>query len=150
MLKTKDMSFNNVLFHNNKLIGNKNNVEKNISEGLLTFRTLVLIAPTKNESEELNQLQKILSACKLQQSEFSIAPLTHDWAYYRNNASIREVLLFGISENDLNICIQLPENQAIKFDNRVWIKTASIAEMMNNQQIKNDFWQNALKPTFVG
>ncbi len=144
------MSFNNVLFHNNKLIENKNNIEKNISEELLTIRTLILIAQPNNETEELVQLGKILSACKLQQNDYKISYLTNDWSFYRNNDSIKEILLFGISEIDLNLAIQMPVNQIIKFDNRIWVKTLSIAEMANNQQIKNDLWQNALKPYFVG
>jgi hypothetical protein len=144
------MSFNNVLFNNNKLIENKNNIEKNISEELLTIRTLILIAQPNNETEELVQLGKILSACKLQQNDYKISYLTNDWSFYRNNDSIKEILLFGISEKDLNLAIQIPVNQIIKFDNRIWVKTLSIAEMANNQQIKNDLWQNALKPYFIG
>ena len=143
------MGFNNVLFNNSKLIANKNNIEKNISEELLTFRTLIFTAAPKNETEEMLQLGKILSACKLQQNEYIITQLTNDWAFYRNNESIKEVLLFGVSEKELNIAIQIPINQSIKFDNRIWVKTMSIYEMANNQQIKNDLWQNALKPHFV-
>lgn len=144
------MTFSNVLFHNNKLIDNKNNIEKNISEELLTIRTLVLIAPLKNEIEELSQLTKVLSACKLQQEDYKISLLTNAWSYYRNQESIKEVLLFGITETDLNIGIQMNDNQIIKFDNRIWVKTSSISEMINSQQIKNNLWQNALKPHFVG
>jgi hypothetical protein len=150
MLKIRNMGLNNVLFNNNKLINNKNNVEKNISEELLTFKTLILVAATKNETEELVQLGKILSACKLQQDTYKISFLTNDWAFYRNSENIKEVLLFGISEKELNISTQMPLNQIIKFDNRIWIKTTSISEMSNNQQIKNDLWQNALKPHFIG
>jgi len=144
------MGFSNVLFGNNKLIGNKNNIEKNISEELLTERTLVLVSPPKNEVDEMVQLGKILAACKLQQHEYKIDILTKNWSFYRNSENIKEVLLFGISENELNIDIQIPTNQAIKFDGRIWIKTLSISEMANNQQIKNELWQNALKPHFVG
>lgn len=144
------MGFNNVLFNNNKLIENRNNIEKNISEELLTFRTLILISASKNETEELVQLGKILSACKLQQHEYKISYLTNDWIFYRTNEDIKEVLLFGISEKELNLSIQIPVNQVIKFDERIWVKTISISEMTNNQQIKNDLWQNALKPYFIG
>jgi hypothetical protein len=150
MLNIEHMTFSNVLFHNSKLIDNKNNIEKNISEGLLTIRTLVLIAPLKNEIEELSQLAKILSACKLQQEEYKISLLTNAWSFYRNQESIKEVLLFGITETDLNIGVQMNDNQIIKFDNRVWIKTSSISEMINSQHIKNNLWQNALKPHFIG
>src|ERR1700744_1913675 len=148
MLKIKNMGFNNVLFNNNKLIDSRNNIEKNISEELLTFKTLILVANPKNETEELVQLGKILSACKLQQDSYKISYLTNDWSFYRNHQNIKEVLLFGISEKELNLSIQMPVNQIVKFDDRIWVKTMSISEMANNQQIKNDLWQNALKPYF--
>jgi len=150
MLINEHSDLAKVLFSNNKLIENKNNIEKNISEGLLTFRTLVITTSAGNETEALGQLEKILIACKLQNTDYSIFTLTNDWSFYRNNASIKEVLLFGITEADLNINIQLPYNQPVKFDERTWIKTASITEVMESRDLKNILWQNALKPHFVG
>jgi hypothetical protein len=49
MLNNEYSNLNKVLFNNSKLIENKNNIEKNISEGLLTFRTLVIPAPFINQ-----------------------------------------------------------------------------------------------------
>ncbi|KAA5532522.1 hypothetical protein F0919_17210 [Taibaiella lutea] len=150
MLNNEYSNLNKVLFNNSKLIENKNNIEKNISEGLLTFRTLVIISPFINETEESAQLEKILAACKLQSNDYNVSVLTNDWSYFRNAASIKEILLFGVSEKDLNLNILMPFNQVIRFDNRVWIKSSSIAEMMKSQEIKNNLWQNALKPHFLG
>lgn len=144
------MNLHKLLFNNYQPIENRNNIEKNISEELLTFRTLVLISPPVNKTDENQQLGKILSACKLQNNDYMISSLTKDWSFYRNSDSIKEVILFGVDENDLNISIQLKENQLVKFDNRIWIKTVSIHEMMKNQAIKNTLWQQALKPHFVG
>jgi len=150
MLNNEHSNLNKVLFTNNKLIENRNNIEKNISEGLLTFRTLVIISPFVNETEESAQLAKMLAACKLQNKDYTIYTLTNDWSYFRNTESIKEVLLFGVTEKDLNLNIQMPFNQVIKFDDRAWIKSSSIAEMMKSQEIKNNLWQNALKPHFIG
>jgi hypothetical protein len=57
MLKTENNNFYNVLFNSNKLINTQISSEKNNSEGLLTIRTLVLIAPPVNEMEEYVQLE---------------------------------------------------------------------------------------------
>jgi hypothetical protein len=150
MLNNEYSNLNKVLFNNSKLIENKNNIEKNISEGLLTFRTLVIPAPFINQEEELEQLEKILAACKLQKEDYTIVTLTNDWSYFRHFNTIKEVLLFGMDEQDLNLNIQIPFNQPVNFDNRVWVKTSSVAEMMHSKEIKNALWQSALKPHFVG
>lgn len=125
-------------------------LKKNISEGLLTFRTLVVTTSSGNEEEAFAQLEKILIACKLQNTDYKIFTLTNDWSFFRKSESIKEVLLFGVTEKNLNINIQMPYNQPVKFDNRIWIKTASIAEVMESRELKNNLWQNALKPHFVG
>jgi len=144
------MGFSNSLFNGIKLINNKNNIEKNISEELLTFRTLVITAPFRNEAEEMGQLVKILSACRLQPTDYGIVPGgQHEWSYYRSQENIQEVLLFGVTENMMNIGISLPENQPVSFDGKIWIKTAAVSEIINSQQIKNNLWQNALKPHFA-
>jgi hypothetical protein len=98
----------------------------------------------------LEQLEKILAACKLQKEDYTIVTLTNDWSYFRHFNTIKEVLLFGMDEQDLNLNIQIPFNQPVNFDNRVWVKTSSVAEMMHSKEIKNALWQSALKPHFVG
>jgi hypothetical protein len=150
MLKTESNNFYNVLFNTNKLINTRIVPEKNISEELLTIRTLVLITPPINEMEEYVQLEKMLNACKLTKEDYKVELQTEDWNYYRTFENIKEILLFGITEKELNIGVQLIGNHINKFDNRVFIKSLSIAQLANSQQDKNSLWQNALKPHFVG
>jgi hypothetical protein len=150
MLKTENNNLYNVLFANNKLINTPTSSEKNNSEGLLTIRTLVLIALPVNEMEEYVQLEKMLTACKLTKENYKVELQAGDWNYYRSFENIKEVLLFGISEKELNIGVQFIGNHINKFDNRVFIKSLSIAQLANSQQDKNNLWQNALKPHFVG
>lgn len=150
MLKPENNNFYDVLFNNNKLIKTSPSIEKNISEELLTVRTLVLITTPANEMEEYVQLEKMLNACKLTKEDYKVELQTEDWNYYRTFENIKEVLLFGISEKELNIGVQLIGNHINKFDNKVFIKSISIAQLANSQQDKNSLWQNALKPHFVG
>jgi hypothetical protein len=148
-LNSKNASFYNVLFSNNKVIKDKDSHEKNISEELLTIRTLVLVQQPKNEAQETAQLEKILSACRLQKEDYKVERNINSWSFYRQMDRIKEVILFGITEKDLNLDLQFNNNQINKFDERVFIKTASLAEIMANQLIKNELWQNALKPHFA-
>ncbi len=149
VLNSKNANFYNVLFSNNKVIRDKDILEKNISEELLTIRTLLLVAPFRNETEESAQLDKILTACRLQKEDYKVDQEIKSWSFYRKMNNIKEVLLFGITEKDLNLDLQFNNNQINKFDGRIFIKTASVAEMLTNQLIKNELWQNALKPHFV-
>lgn len=148
MLKTENSNFYNTLYSNNKIFNLRDSNQKNISEELLTIRTLVLTVPLQNTVEELGQLEKIMVACKLQNKDYKVQSVINNWSHYRNYANIREVLLLGITEKDLGLDLHFLENKINKFDKRVFIKTASIAQMQSNQQIKNDLWQNALKPHF--
>jgi hypothetical protein len=150
MLKTENNNLYNVLFANNKLIRSSGEIEKNNSEELLTIQTLVLISPPLQEMEEYVQLEKMLTACKLQKEQYHVETLIKPWSHYRNFDNIKEVLLFGIQEEDLGINVRLFDNQIHRFDDRTWIKSISIAQMADNQQVKNNLWQNALKPHFVG
>lgn len=149
VLNSKNIGFYDTLFSNNKVIKNKDNTEKNISEELLTIRTLVLIQPLINETEETAQLEKILTACRLQKEDYKVEHEINPWSFYRQSKTIKEVLLFGISEKDLNLNLQFNINQANSFDNRIFIKTSSLAELLTNQVVKNELWQNALKPHFI-
>jgi hypothetical protein len=150
MLNSENNNFFNVLFGNNKLINCKSDHEKNISEELLTIRTLVLIPQPVNEMEEYVQLEKMLTACRLQKADYKVELDIQHWDYYRKCDNIKEVLLFGISEKDLNIGVNLFENQINKFDGRIWVKSLALSQLANNQPAKNNLWQNALKPHFVG
>ncbi len=150
MLKTVNNNFYNVLFGNNKVIRNGEVIEKNNSEGLLTIKTLVLITPPMQEMEEYVQLEKMLNACRLQKEQYKVETEVKPWSYYRNFDNIKDVLLFGIREQELDINVFFAENQPHNFDGRIWIRSISIAQMANNQQAKNNLWQNALKPHFVG
>lgn len=149
MLNRKNENFFDILYHDNKIIKEKNNAEKNISEELLTIRTLVLTSPFQSPEVELAQLEKILLACKLQKEDYKVDPDVKSWAFYRKIPSLREILLFGISEKNLNLNLYFNENQINRFDNKIFIKTSSITQMMSDQQVKNELWQNALKPCFI-
>jgi len=149
MLKSKNEHLYNSLFTGNKIIIDKNNAQKNISEELLTAGTLILVRESDLQPETEAQLNRILAACKLQKGMYKVETAPYPWQLYRGYEQIREVLLFGVTEKDLNIEVQFAENQINKFDGRVFIKSAGISQIAGNQEIKNALWQNALKPHFL-
>ena len=145
-----DMNFYSVLYNDNKLFNHKNELEKNISEPLLTVRTLVIIATINNEMEELNLLGNMLKACKLDTHEYHVVrENTSSWLYYRQLSNIKEVILLGDIQQSLDLDIQLMENFPIKFDNRVFIKSGSLAELAFNKNLKTELWSKALQPHFI-
>lgn len=150
--ESSNYGFFDILYASSKIIKQKHSIEKNISEELLTIRTLVYIkAPEPGtETAEYSQLEKILAACTLQKNDYKVLEGSYAWHHFRGYNNIREVLLFGIQEADADISVAFHENQANRFDERTWIKTAALSEIANNQQLKNNLWQNALKPHFLG
>lgn len=127
----------------------KNGNQKNISEQLLTVKALVFIPAYNNREEEEVQLHKILKACTLQPEDYAIIMGQNSWLDFRELPGVKHVLLFGISEEDLGIMIKMPLNTVISFDEKYWVRTYAIANLMSNQHAKNELWQQALKPHFT-
>lgn len=149
MLKSLNKSFLDILFSEKKIIMSKNGDQKNISEQLLTISTLVFTPGYNNQQEEEVQLHKILKACTLQPGDYAIITGENAWQDFRELELVKNVLLFGTQEDSLGIMVKLPFNMVVSFDNRSWIKTYPISDLMRNQQAKNDLWQQALKPHFT-
>ena len=127
----------------------KNGNQKNISEQLLTIKALIFIPAYNNREEEEVQLHKILKACTLQPEDYAIIIGENSWLDFRELPQVKDVLLFGISEADLGIMVKMPLNMVISFDERSWVKTYAITDLMKNQQAKNELWLQALKPHFT-
>ncbi len=149
MLKSLNKSFFDILFSEKKIIISKNGDQKNISEQLLTVSTLVFIPAYNNQEEEEVQLHKILKACTLQPGDYAIITGENSWLDFREIEQVKNVLLFGIQEDDLGIMVKMPMNTLVSFDNRSWVKTYVITDLMQNQHAKNELWQQALKPHFT-
>lgn len=149
MLKSLNKSFLDVLFSEKKIITSNNGNQKNISEQLLTISALVFIPAYNNREEEEVQLHKILKACTLQPNDYAIISGENAWLDFRELDNIKNVLLFGTQEDSLGLMVQMPWNTVTSFDGRSWIKTYAIADLMKNQQAKNELWQQALKPHFT-
>ncbi len=138
----------NLLYSKNEIIKLTDNKQKNISEQLLTIRTLI-ISEQPPSPEEADQLAKILSACRLLPDQYCTIYLPVSWTQLRTYSNIQEVILFGVTEQLLDLPVLFAENKGVHFDERTWIKTAAIAVLMQSKELKNALWQNALKPHFL-
>lgn len=137
--------FYNALFLNNKVFLSKaaNEDDKNKLDPNVT--TLVFCSQIEDESSQ-SLLENIMKSCKLEQG-FETIVQPKAWRNYRD-LNVREVILFGVSEDDLQLNIQLPKNWPMKFDHTTWIKTDSLADLVKHKNLKNELWLNALKPYF--
>lgn len=147
--KELNSNFKNILFNKNKLITIKHTPQLNISEELLTYRTLVVTALPITQSTELDLLQKMFAGCKLHQGAYHNESAEKGWGYFRTQAHIKEVILFGVSESDFNISVVFPFNKPTMFDNKIWIKTVDLGSLLQRQDLKNILWQQALKPHYI-
>lgn len=137
--------FYNNLFLNTKIYNSKEEDKSAETKLGKNVKTLVFCAPIQDENEQ-SLLENIMKSCKLPEG-FQIASLVQSWRNYRDY-NFREVLLFGVSETDLELSIELPKNWPMKFDNTIWIKTDSLADLIKHKNLKNELWLNALKPYF--
>lgn len=98
------------------------------------------------EAEKL--IQGIMSACNLQ-DKWKVFPKGTNYQSVFNLKNLQFVLMFGISEKELNIDLQLPLYQALRFHNKIWIKAHSLEIIAKNPPYKKELWNNALKPLFI-
>jgi hypothetical protein len=139
--------FYDVLFNHNKIIKPRYQQPETILAVPVSKRVLIFLDEEKNREKE-EQTGKIMSACGLVENDYQISmPIA--WKHIRAQGPVREIILFGITEEDLGLNIRFPQNRSIYFDGKTWIKTLGIFEIMANKDFKNDLWKNALKPHFI-
>lgn len=136
------------LFLNNKIIVEETEKQKEtLLPDSLNCRILAITGPLSNDSEK-DLLYSIMKACSIGPTDFIELEEPFLWRNRKNN-SIKEVLLFGIDEKELDLMIKLPKNWPTVFDNVVWIKTDRLENLIKDKNLKNDLWVNALKPYFL-
>lgn len=138
------------LFLNHKLLNN-NKLELTspviIADSDNTFRILIFTETEPNE-EENQLLESIIKACGIEKKDYQILSEKRAWRLI-NKKHIKEVILFGVNERELDVMIDFPLNWPTKFDQKVWIKTSSIQELLKEKELKNALWFNALKPYYL-
>lgn len=121
-------------------------------ETISTKNVLILTRKIGNAQEQ-EQLDKILSACKLNIDLYNIVHLDADektaWHQLKETAHPTVVIMFGVHPSSLGISALFRLNGLNNFDGATWIPTLSLAELEQQPQAKKDLWTNALKPLFA-
>jgi hypothetical protein len=120
---------------------------------LLPKQVLVISLPFVPNSEEANQLQKILAACKLSEEQVQLLSLKKEeeiaWHHLRDIVQPKQVLLFGIEPAQLGISAHLMPHQVSRFNGSSWMQTLSLDELIKRPEIKTHLWNYGMKPVFL-
>lgn len=136
------------IFNNEDLVKIKEKAVDNILK--FNTRTIVIVDKFENESEDKTQIIKILNACKLQSEDFYITDEAIPFAVMKRQDKVKEIIIFGRETADVCMSYQLIMNQFCKIDKVYVLKMPALNIIMNNPQLKNQFWNLSLKPHYLG
>ena len=117
-------------------------------ENLQNDKRLLTISNEPLTDEEVQQIDKILLACKLDLKEKTMA--TAD-AILRDGfpvADLHHLFLFGTGPSELGFNFELPLNRMIRLNGSYWIKTLPVKALIKSQEAKSDLWKNGLQAHF--
>ncbi len=122
-----------------------NNAKKII---ILVNSTAAIYLP----DEELNFLLGILTACKLSMADVALINMAKNPAIqYKdisNQLKAEKIILFGIEPEAIGLPLQFPPYQIQKFNNQVYLSSASLTGLQADKEEKLKLW-NCLKKIFL-
>ncbi|MBS1783586.1 MAG: hypothetical protein JSS78_11005 [Bacteroidetes bacterium] len=114
---------------------------------------LVVSSTFQPDSQEEEQLKKMLSACRLEASTFHIMQLQPEsqisFHQLKDHLQLKSIVLLGVSPVQLGVSAYLMPHQLSRFGNCNWIVTESLRVLLERPEIKTHLWQYGLKPAFV-
>lgn len=113
------------------------------------IHTLIYI-PENCSTQDIEQVDKILSACQLDNQQVLILKSLIPWRQLRAYQHIKTILLFDVKPSAIQVDIQIPLHYPLQFDERTWIATIHPSQMQSDPNAKASLWKNALKPHFIG
>lgn len=115
--------------------------------------TSLLILTTKliKDSNEEIQLNKIIQACKIDETKVCTVQLENNIAWHKLRDLIKPevVVLFGILPQYLGISVTFQLFYPNNFDGCIWIPSVSLTEMEQHPDVKKLLWIHGLKPVFI-
>lgn len=101
--------------------------------------------------EELNFLLGILTACKLSMMDIALINISKNPEFsYRDIAEqvkAEKVFLFGVNPEVLKLPLQFPHYQLQRYNNQVYLSSATLSKLQTDKQEKLKLW-NSLKKVF--
>ncbi len=113
-------------------------------------RTVFIVKDEEHTPEHAATLHSIAKACNLPDDAYAIIPCRYGWKDLRGFENIREVILMGVGERELDVLIDIPLHYVYSFDGRSWIRTVDMSTLKLNTEAKSVFWKDVLKPYFLG
>ncbi|MGN6478222.1 MAG: hypothetical protein ACTHKV_13440 [Flavipsychrobacter sp.] len=114
---------------------------------------LIVSMPYNTNSAEATQLEKMMGACKLDDTKYNIVqmPATEKIAWHKLKSIFapQYVILLGIMPAQLGISASFRLFGPNRFDNAIFIASLSLTEMEQKPEAKKQLWAEGLKPMFV-
>jgi hypothetical protein len=146
--------FQNII--SSKIVGSEWNdlwKEFDISGFSKTANTLVVSTPYATGSAEEMQLQKMMQACKLADTDYNVLQLEEGkpiaWHALRDGLKPAYILLLGITPQQIGISAMFSLYYPNRFNDCVFIPGLSLQESEKQAEAKKQLWLNGLKPVFV-
>jgi len=116
-------------------------------------QVLVLSLPFLPGSPEQVQLQRMLQACQLTEHQIHILQLEPEqliaWHQIRDAIKPKQVILLGVTTEQLGLSVYLMPHQVSRFNDCIWIPTGSLELLAQQPEIKTHLWNYGLKPVFI-
>lgn len=117
------------------------------------YNTLIISQEYTDGSAEQAQLQKMMQACKLSNTDYLVIRLRENeqiaWHKLRDTVHPKVVITLGIPGQQLGVSSNFRMDSINEFNGCTWIPTHSLAELDKHPEAKKDLWLHALKPVFV-
>ena len=106
-----------------------------------------------DQDAEKTLLTKMLQACKLDDAQYHVITLADQeclaWHQVRDLLQPQSIIVLGLALEQFGIAAQLMPHQVSRFNDRSWILTASLKDLIRYPDIKNHLWNYGLKPVFI-
>ncbi|MEO6539557.1 MAG: hypothetical protein ABIN74_01150 [Ferruginibacter sp.] len=101
--------------------------------------------------DELNFLLGILTACKLSMADIALVNVSKNpgllYTVITEQLKAEKIFLFGLHVEALKLPLQFPQYQIQKFNNQVYLSSASLTDLQKDKEEKMKLW-TCLKTIF--
>lgn len=142
-------NFLRLLYTNNKIIS-INSIPENQNERISAkIRCLVLLPIRPLADREVTQIEKIMLACKLETEQYKIVQDKMVFQELMKLDHIQDLIWMGLLPRDWGLTISLQPNMCTLIEQKTWIASSDIQELIHDQQAKSALWKQALQPHFI-
>lgn len=119
---------------------------------LLPKPVLIVVHDHEPNGPEGLQLKRIIDRSKLQPEQYNLVVLKDGqqiaWRQLREKLHPKFILMFGIMPSRLGISSLFRANEPNRFNDRIWLLTYSLSELIQSDELKKQLWNGALRPVF--